>query len=132
MGQEATELFTLAGWQVTACDRSRLDITDRRAVFDAVSGLRPDAVLNLAAWNAVDLAETEVDGLDAAISVSRDGELSLIRLSDRLIAGLPAADPKAPPAKPAEWAIEGVKLSNEQGAAVPFNAAPPAILKSCP
>ena len=53
-----------------------------------------------------------VDGLDAAISVSRDGELSLIRLSDRLIAGLPPADPKAPPAKPAEWAIEGVKLSN--------------------
>jgi uncharacterized protein involved in outer membrane biogenesis len=53
-----------------------------------------------------------VDGLDAAISVSRDGELSLVRLSDRLIAGLPAADPKAPPAKPAEWAIEGVKLSN--------------------
>lgn len=27
---------------------------------------------------------------------------------------------------------QGVKLSNEQGAAVPFNAAPPAILKSCP
>lgn len=53
-----------------------------------------------------------VDGLDAAISVSRDGELSLIRLSDRLIAGLPAADPAAPPAKPAEWAIEGIKLSN--------------------
>jgi len=66
VGQEATELFTLAGWQVTACDRSRLDITDRRAVFDAVSGLRPDAVLNLAAWNAVDLAETEVDGAYAA------------------------------------------------------------------
>jgi hypothetical protein len=53
-----------------------------------------------------------VDGLDAAVSVSRDGELNLIRLSDRLIAGLPATDPKAPPAKPAEWAVEGIKLSN--------------------
>lgn len=53
-----------------------------------------------------------VDGLDAAISVSRDGQLSLLRLSDRLIAGLPAADPAAPPAKPVEWVVESIKVSN--------------------
>ncbi|NJD24237.1 MAG: DUF748 domain-containing protein [Betaproteobacteria bacterium] len=53
-----------------------------------------------------------VDGLDAAVSVSRVGELSLMRLSERLLAGLPAADPKVAPAKPVEWAVEGIKLSN--------------------
>jgi hypothetical protein len=81
---------------------------------------------HLVAWKRldVDIAEADlvntrfvvrsvaVDGLDAAISVSRDGELSLIRLSERLVAGLPAADPKAPPSRPAEWAVEGIRLSN--------------------
>jgi dTDP-4-dehydrorhamnose reductase len=66
VGREATELFTAAGWSVTACDRSRLDVTDRAAVLEAVAGAAPDAVLNLAAWNAVDRAETEVDGAFAA------------------------------------------------------------------
>lgn len=66
VGREATELFTAAGWTVTACDRSRLDVTDRAAVLEAVTATAPDVVLNLAAWNAVDLAETEVDGAFAA------------------------------------------------------------------
>ena len=61
VGREATELFTAAGWDVTACDRARLDVTDRAQVLDAVAGTRPEVVLNLAAWNAVDLAETDVD-----------------------------------------------------------------------
>ena len=66
VGREATELFTAAGWDVTACDRARLDVTDRAQVLDAVAGTRPEVVLNLAAWNAVDLAETDVDGAFAA------------------------------------------------------------------
>jgi dTDP-4-dehydrorhamnose reductase len=62
VGREASVLFERAGWQVVAHDRHGLDITDRGAVFDAVEAARPDAIVNLAAWNAVDLAETEVDG----------------------------------------------------------------------
>ncbi len=66
VGREATELFTTAGWDVTACDHRTLDVTSHGAVVDAVTSLRPEAVVNLAAWNAVDLAETEVDGAFAA------------------------------------------------------------------
>jgi dTDP-4-dehydrorhamnose reductase len=66
VGREATELFAAAGWSVTACDRAHLDVTDRAAVLEAVAGAAPDVVLNLAAWNAVDRAETEVDGAFAA------------------------------------------------------------------
>jgi dTDP-4-dehydrorhamnose reductase len=62
VGREASVLFDRAGWQVVAHDRHGLDITDRSAVFEAVEAARPDAIVNLAAWNAVDLAETEVDG----------------------------------------------------------------------
>ena len=61
VGKEATVLFDRAGWRVEAHDRSNLDITDRGAVLDAVGAARPEWVVNLAAWNAVDLAETEVD-----------------------------------------------------------------------
>lgn len=66
VGLEAVDIFTASGWQVTACDRSRLDVTDREAVRDLIGSIRPDAVLNLAAWNAVDLAESEPDGAFAS------------------------------------------------------------------
>ena len=45
--------------EVTALDRTALDITDDRAVKDAVEAHRPDIVLNCAAYNDVDRAETE-------------------------------------------------------------------------
>jgi dTDP-4-dehydrorhamnose reductase len=66
VGREATELFTAAGWEVTAHDRTGLDVTSRAAVLAAVEAARPHAIVNLAAWNAVDLAETEPDGAFAA------------------------------------------------------------------
>ena len=62
VGREATPRFEAAGWDVVACDRSRLDVADRDAVLAAVTSLRPDAVVNLAAWNAVDAAETDPEG----------------------------------------------------------------------
>lgn len=66
VGREATALFTAAGWDVTAGDRAVLDVSSRRDVHAAIEALKPDAVVNLAAWNAVDLAETEPDAAYAA------------------------------------------------------------------
>jgi dTDP-4-dehydrorhamnose reductase len=62
VGREATVLFERAGWDVTGVDHQGLDIVDRSAVHECIEGLRPDAVVNLAAWNAVDLAESEPEG----------------------------------------------------------------------
>ena len=40
-------------------DRDQLDITDKRSVFDLVGRIEPDLVINCAAYNQVDQAETD-------------------------------------------------------------------------
>ena len=44
---------------VAAMPYIQLDITDREAVLDALSALRPDVVFHCSAWTAVDAAEDE-------------------------------------------------------------------------
>jgi dTDP-4-dehydrorhamnose reductase len=51
-------------------DRATTDITDPRAVAMAIGSLRPDVVVNAAAYTAVDLAETE---REQCLAVNRDG-----------------------------------------------------------
>lgn len=50
-----------AGDDVVALDRTGLDITDRDAVVAAVTAARPDAVMNTAAYTAVDACESNVE-----------------------------------------------------------------------
>ena len=76
-GQVGFELARLNGnnrGTVTALDRAALDITDGKAVRAAVADLRPDAVINAAAYTGVDRAEQETD---TAIQVNRDGPANL-------------------------------------------------------
>ncbi|CAN5712433.1 dTDP-4-dehydrorhamnose reductase [soil metagenome] len=61
LGHDLVGAFDTAGWQVVACDRAQLDITDRDAVLGAISTLAPDAVVNAAAWTAVDDCEADPD-----------------------------------------------------------------------
>ncbi len=61
LGIDLVACCTDAGDDVTAVDRSLLDITDRDAVLGAVSTLRPDVVVNCAAWTAVDACEGDPD-----------------------------------------------------------------------
>lgn len=57
LGRDAVHVLGALGDSVTGLSHDDLDITDERAVSDAVSG--HDAVLNCAAWTAVDAAEDE-------------------------------------------------------------------------
>ncbi|MGF6147830.1 dTDP-4-dehydrorhamnose reductase [Kingella potus] len=52
-----------------AAGRDTLDITDRNAVFQTASSLRPDIIINAAAYTAVDKAENDAA---AAYAVNRD------------------------------------------------------------
>jgi dTDP-4-dehydrorhamnose reductase len=61
LGRDTVLACEAAGDTVTAADRSVLDVTDRDAVLAAVTSLRPDAVVNCAAWTAVDACEGDPD-----------------------------------------------------------------------
>lgn len=62
-GQLAWELRKTAprGVQLTVLGSTDLDITDAAAVRDALQGLRPEVVINAAAYTAVDKAESDVE-----------------------------------------------------------------------
>jgi dTDP-4-dehydrorhamnose reductase len=73
LGREVVE-FAGAQHQVIALDRVALDIGEKGAVRAAIESCRPDAIVNCAAFTAVDACETEVD---QAYRVNRDGPANL-------------------------------------------------------
>jgi dTDP-4-dehydrorhamnose reductase len=70
-GQVGTELqrsFADAG-EVIACDRQRADLSQPETLRDLVREIRPDVILNAAAYTAVDRAESEPE---LATIINRD------------------------------------------------------------
>jgi dTDP-4-dehydrorhamnose reductase len=87
-GQVASALLErgerLRGIDVIAAGRPELDLVNPASVDRAVAALRPDLVVNAAAYTAVDKAEQEPD---MAFAVNRDGAAAVARAAARL--GLP-------------------------------------------
>jgi dTDP-4-dehydrorhamnose reductase len=76
-GQVGTELMGLAagfGIDAVGVDYAELDITDAGAVTKVMQELQPQAVINAAAYTAVDKAESESE---QAYAVNRDGPANL-------------------------------------------------------
>lgn len=75
-GQVALALaaLDLPDLEIVALGRPDLDITDRVSVERTLSSVRPDIVVNTAAYTDVDKAESE---LDQAFAVNRDGAANL-------------------------------------------------------
>lgn len=61
VGRELVEAFTADGHEVVGFDRASLDIADRDAAMSAICASEPDAVVNAAAWTAVDACELDPD-----------------------------------------------------------------------
>jgi dTDP-4-dehydrorhamnose reductase len=57
LGRDLTSLLATRGEEFTARERADLDITDADATLAAVAEVKPDVVVNCAAWTAVDAAE---------------------------------------------------------------------------
>ena len=55
---------------MTACDRSQLDLADRDALVRGVRSIRPQIIVNAAAYTAVDKAESEVARAEAINAVA--------------------------------------------------------------
>ena len=86
-GQLGCELLRTApiSVELTACGRSELDITDAEGVNREVARLRPDLIVNTAAYTAVDRAEREPDlafqvNAEGARNVGRAGTVCGARL----------------------------------------------------
>ncbi|HSM67019.1 MAG TPA: sugar nucleotide-binding protein, partial [Ilumatobacteraceae bacterium] len=58
LGVDVVRHAESVGDEVTALDRAALDITDLVAVREMMEAVRPDAVVNCAAYTAVDACET--------------------------------------------------------------------------
>jgi dTDP-4-dehydrorhamnose reductase len=61
LGRDVVAVSEQAGDEVVACDRGRLDVTDRDAVLGTITTVRPDAVVHCAAWTDVDGCESDHD-----------------------------------------------------------------------
>lgn len=81
-GQLATELVRTApaAMNVVALSEKELDITDAAAVDRMVVRHRPQAIVNAAAYTAVDKAESEVE---QAFLVNRDGAAAVAEAAER-------------------------------------------------
>lgn len=69
-GQLGSDLISRLGKESIPLDHSAIDITNPESVWRALDRERPDAVINCAAYNLVDRAETE---RDLAMLVNRRG-----------------------------------------------------------
>jgi dTDP-4-dehydrorhamnose reductase len=74
LGRDLTDLLRARGEEFTALARVDLDITDPAAVAKAVSVVKPDVVVNCAAWTAVDAAEEHEE---AAFAINASGAVNL-------------------------------------------------------
>ena len=83
-GQLATSLLRLGGSRIHKVGRPEFDFDQPDTVSACFAALQPVAVVNAAAWTAVDAAETAPDG---AARANRDGPERLARLCAR--AGIP-------------------------------------------
>lgn len=59
LGRDLVASCEVAGDEVIAFDRAALDIADAEAVSGTITPLRPDVVINCAAWTAVDACEAD-------------------------------------------------------------------------
>ncbi|WP_413490520.1 dTDP-4-dehydrorhamnose reductase [Shewanella baltica] len=73
------QLSLMPDIEFLAVDREQLDITDSVAIARLVNEFKPDAIINAAAYTAVDKAEQEVELSNA---INRDGPLLLSQAAD--------------------------------------------------
>jgi dTDP-4-dehydrorhamnose reductase len=77
LGQDLVKAFQQNGnYDVFAWDFNDLDITKREEVFDKLKNIKPDILINSAAYNAVDKAE-EPEGFETAMAVNALGPKNL-------------------------------------------------------
>jgi dTDP-4-dehydrorhamnose reductase len=76
---------THADWPFIFAGRDKLDLSQAAAARDAAIALKPDMIINTAAYTAVDKAESEAE---AAFAINRDGAAAMAQAAEELGAAL--------------------------------------------
>lgn len=134
LGQDLLRTCTAAGDEVVACDRSKLDLTDRDSVYQAITATRPDVVLHGGAWTAVDACESDPDrafltnalGTEWVADASRRAGAHLVAVSTDYVFDGMKDDPYQEWDRPnprsvygrSKWAGEQAVAANAPGAAI--------------
>ena len=125
LGHDLMDVVAAAGHEVVGLDLPEIDITSPDSVADALDSIRPDVVVNAAAYTAVDAAEEHED---TALRVNGDGPrvlatevsarpgMRLVHLSTDYVFAGDATEPYAEDAEPAPRSAYGrTKLAGEFG-----------------
>lgn len=84
VGREFPRAAAAPRFQLILCDRSAIDIRDSAAIEKTIASVRPHAVVNAAAYTAVDRAESD---RETCFAVNRDGARNLALACEN--AGIP-------------------------------------------
>jgi len=72
LGGQLVKIFT-AGNEIIAWDRGEIDISDRELILKKIGDVKPELVINAAAYNAVDKCEASDGEYDLAKKINIDG-----------------------------------------------------------
>jgi len=94
-GQLGGELGRQLGEHAVGLDLPKFDLTDRDAVLRQLADIRPQAVINTAAYTQVDRAETEIDrcravnadGVAHLVEACRELDCTLVQISTDYVFG---------------------------------------------
>lgn len=81
LGHDLVEGFS--DYELTTWDQEDLDITDEQSVLEKITRLKPDVIINSAAYTDVDKAESDKD---AAMAVNADGVGNLAKAANSISA----------------------------------------------
>ncbi|MFA7287093.1 MAG: sugar nucleotide-binding protein, partial [Patescibacteria group bacterium] len=72
LGQSLLSLPVVREHTIFPLDQQELDITDTKAVVSRFDELAPELIINVAAYNAVDAAESSAEGRQSAFRINAD------------------------------------------------------------
>src|SRR5688500_7817331 len=85
VGHSLQQQLRESNWEFVALTRAELDISDAHAVENTAQQIRPDIIINAAAYTAVDKAEQE---RELAFAINRDGPANLARAAKQINAAI--------------------------------------------
>lgn len=73
LGRQLVKVFSVGKDEVIDWDKEEIDITDRELIIKKINDIKPDVIINSAAYNAVDKCEESDEEYEIAKKINIDG-----------------------------------------------------------